>query len=216
MKKLPLLFLILLIGLGYYVAWPAWSAYELQNAIKAKDVVTIVRKIDFPSVRASLRPAAVQKLAELSAGPRTLPTSAVQAERIKQDAATRIVDRTLEGTATPDGLLRIISETGPLKASIEQLLRDHMSRVGERTTLVSGAGTAAAGKSGPVVRTVGTEEPRRQSRFGFSNIKSIWPASPFRYEIGIAKDQAATRPDILVDFGFTGTDWKITGIRQAT
>jgi hypothetical protein len=66
-----------------------------------------------------------------------------------------------------------------------------------------------------VGRTVGAEEPKRISSYGFANIKGIRPASPFRYEIGIAKDQAATRPDFIVDFGFTGTDWKITGVRPA-
>jgi hypothetical protein len=215
MKKLVLLLLILVLALGYYVAWPAWSAYELQSAVKAKDIETIARKIDFPSVRASLRAAAVQKLAELYDRPGTLPTSAVLAERIKQDAATRIVDPTLEGTVTPDGLLRIIGEGGPLRASIERMLRDHMSRTGQATGPVAGAGTAAAGKRGPVVRTVGDDQPTRAASFGMANIKSIRPASPFRYEIGIAKDQAAAQADVIVDFGFTGTDWKITGVRPA-
>src|SRR5258708_907035 len=103
MKKLSLFSLVLVLGLGYYVAWPAWSAYELQNAIKAKDLVTLAHKIDFPSVRASLRTAAVEKLAEL----RDRPDSAAGAlpiQRITKDETRRIVDRMLEGTATPDGL----------------------------------------------------------------------------------------------------------------
>ena len=33
--------------MGYYVAWPAWSAYELQDAIKTRDLATLARKIDF-------------------------------------------------------------------------------------------------------------------------------------------------------------------------
>jgi hypothetical protein len=215
MKKLSLFSLVLVLSVGYYVAWPMWSAYELHNAIKTKDLVSLAHKIDFPSVRASLRVAAVEKLAELhdradSAAAGTLPT-----QRITKEDTRRVVDRMLEGTATPDGLLRIIGEDGPLRASVERLLRDHMDRAGEGATPIAGTGTTAAGKSSPLVRTVGTEMPKERSSYGFANIKSIRPASPFRFEIGIAKDQVATRPDIFVDFGFTGTDWKITGVRLA-
>jgi hypothetical protein len=203
MKKLSLLILVL--GMGYYIAWPAWSAYELEDAIKTRDLATPARKIDFPSVRASLRASSVEKLAELHDRPNSL-LSAASSERNRNGAGTPIVDQLLERTATPDGLLRITREEVPLRTSIERLLRDHMNPAGEGAAQV--ASTA-------VERTVGAEEPKRRSSYGWANIKSIRPASPFRYEIGIAKDQAATRPDIFVDFGFTGTDWKITGIRPA-
>jgi hypothetical protein len=203
MKKLSLLILVLVLGLGYYVAWPAWSAYELQAAIKTRDLATLARKIDFPSVRTSLRASAVEKLAELRDRPNS-PAGAITSERNSKEG-TPIVDQLLERTATPDGLLRITREEGPLRASVERLFREHMNRAGEG---------AAQVKSTPVERT-GAEEPKRTSSYGLGNIKSIRPASPFRYTIGIAKDQAATRPDIIVDFGFTGTDWKITGVRPA-
>jgi hypothetical protein len=206
MKKLALVILVLVLGMGYYIAWPAWSAYELQDAIKTRDLATLARKIDFPSVRTSLRTSAMEKLAELHARPNSLSTSAVASERNRKDVGTPVVDQLLERTATPDGLLRISREEGPLRASIERLLRDHMNPAGEG---------AAQVKSTAAERTVGAEEPKTTSSYGLGNIKSIKPASPFRYEIGIAKDQAAARPDIIVDFGFTGTDWKITGVRLA-
>jgi hypothetical protein len=148
----------------------------------------------------------MEKLAELHDRPNSLLTGAVSSERNGEDVGTPIVDQLLERTATPEGLLRITREEGPLRASVERLLRDHMNRAGEG---------AAQVKSTPVERTVGAEEPKRTSNYGIGNIKSIRPASPFRYEIGIAKDQAATKPDVIIDFGFTGTDWKITGVRLA-
>jgi hypothetical protein len=45
---------------------------------KAKDLVALARKIDFPSVRASLREAVVQKFAELRDRRGTLPSSTVR------------------------------------------------------------------------------------------------------------------------------------------
>jgi hypothetical protein len=206
MKKLSLVILVVVLGMGYYIAWPALSAYELQNAIKTRDLVTLARKIDFPSVRASLRTFAAEKLAELRDRPNSSLAGAADGERTRKDVGTRVVDQMLEDAATPDGLLRISREDGPLRASIDRLLRDHMNRGGDSAAQVKKQPTGAHG---------GGEMPERTQRYGFGNIKSIRPASPIRYEIGIAKYQAATRPDIIVDFGFTGTDWKITGARPA-
>jgi hypothetical protein len=149
----------------------------------------------------------VEKLAELQDRPDLLQTGMVSTDRIRKDVGQRIVDRLLESTATPDGLLRLTREEGPLRSSIERLLRDHINDAGE--------GAAQVKSITPVEHTIGAEDPKRTSTYGVGNIKSIRPASPFRYEIGIAKDQAATRPDIIVDFGFTGMDWKITGVRPA-
>src|SRR5215475_5090712 len=145
MKKLSLLILILVLGMGYYIAWPAWSAYELQDAIKSKDLVTLARKIDFPSVRTSLRASAVEKLAELHDQPNSPLTGAVSSERNRKDVGTPIVDQLLKRAATPDGLLRITREEGPLKTSVERLLRDHMNRAEEGSAQV---------KSTPVERSV--------------------------------------------------------------
>src|SRR5262249_37229137 len=149
--KLALVILVLVLGMGYYIAWPAWSAYELQDAIKTRDLATLARKIDFPSVRTSLRTSAMEKLAELHARPNSLPTSAVASERNRKDVGTPVVDQLLERTATPDGLLRISREEGPLRASVERLLRDHMNPAGEG---------AAQVKSTTAERTVGAEAPK--------------------------------------------------------
>jgi hypothetical protein len=51
---------IVLAGL-FYLAWPAWSAYQLKIALESGDVLGVERGIDFPSVRNSLRPAVMAK-----------------------------------------------------------------------------------------------------------------------------------------------------------
>ena len=51
------LFLILGLFLIFYIAWPAWSGYRIYNALEKNDIATLERKIDFPSVRESLKPA---------------------------------------------------------------------------------------------------------------------------------------------------------------
>ena len=52
-----LLFLLLGLLLVFYVAWPAWSIYQIYDALEKNDATTLERKIDFPSVRESLKPA---------------------------------------------------------------------------------------------------------------------------------------------------------------
>ena len=58
--------LAIVAALGFYVAWPGWSAWQIANAIKAKDAPALDRKIDFPSVRASLKPSAEKEIGEVA------------------------------------------------------------------------------------------------------------------------------------------------------
>ena len=174
MKRLLLLLTVaLLLGIAFFVAWPSWAVYEIYSAIQAKDAAALERKIDLPSVRASLRSAAADKIAQLYVPTQSGPTSPVLAERLKREAVERLVGNALENVVTPYSLLLLVSEGGPLKAGVERLLRDQMGRadapkkVGPVTTLApgqagtkSGAGSAtpAAPKRGPVVRTISSED----------------------------------------------------------
>ncbi len=60
MKRL--MTLLVLIGLAFYGAWPAYSGYTIKSALAAKDSETLSAKIDFPSVRESMRPAVSAKV----------------------------------------------------------------------------------------------------------------------------------------------------------
>jgi hypothetical protein len=81
--------------------WPIWSVYQIYSAVKTKDAETLERKIDFPAVRVSLRNAAVQKLSELYDRLQSqLQSSPVLVARIKQEAASRIVDASLARLVT--------------------------------------------------------------------------------------------------------------------
>jgi hypothetical protein len=208
MKKYLALAVILL--LAFFVAWPAWSVYQIQSAIKAKDVDTLARKIDFPSVRASLRGAAVQKIAELYVPPASAPSSPALLERMKQDTVARVVDATLETLVAPDMLISLVSEGGQLKDSLERALRDQIGRGGSTVTrTLPGAG---AKKGGPV-RTVSSVEEAPVREVGLQNIKGFSMDGPFRYVIGVAKYASAPQADATVDLSYTGLDWKITAVR---
>ena len=212
MKKLWAAIIILLL-LAFYVVWPSWSAYQIYSAVKTKDAETLARKIDFPAVRVSLRNAAVQKMAELYDRPQSqLPNSPVLVARIKQEAASRIVDASLDRLVTADNLIRITSEGGQLKESVERILRDHITGAGDSARSAD-PGTSGVGKGGPVIRTIAPEEERPAPRYGLRNIKSFGMLSPLRFEIGVAKYATANEPDLTAELSFTGTDWKLTAVK---
>lgn len=237
MKKLLLLLTaFLLLAAAFFVAWPGWAIYEIHTAIQAKDAAALERRIDLASVRASLRTATADKLAQLYVPTQGGPTSPALAERLKREAVARLVGNALENLVTAEALLLVLSEGGPLKGSVERMLRDQMGRadapkrVGPVTTLGPGQGAAkpgaatpAAPKRGPVVRTISSEDtksgPEAEAEpdtvYGLRNIKSFSTLGPFRYEFGLAKNRKSSAPDVLADLSFTGLGWKITAIKPA-
>jgi hypothetical protein len=211
MKKYLAAVVILL--LAFYVAWPAWSIYQIQAAIKAKDVETLAGSIDFPSVRASLRSAAAQKIAELYVPPANAPTSPALLERMKQEAVSRVTDGALQALVTPDGLITFVSEGGQLKESVERALRDQITRGGAPPVARTIPGSIGGKQGGPVVRTISTVEEAPAREFGLQNIKGFAFGGAFRYEIGVAKFASASAADATVDLSYTGLGWKITAVR---
>jgi hypothetical protein len=212
MKKLWAVIIVLLL-LSFYGLWPIWSGYEIYAAVKTKDAETLKRKIDFPAVRVSLRNAAAQKISELYDRPQSqLPSSPALVARIKQEAASRMVDRALERVVTADNLIRITSEGGQLKESVERILRDQIIGIGDAAG-TAGAGSTGIGKQGAVIRTVGSEEQTAAPSYGLRNVKSFGMLGPLRFEIGVAKYAAAKEADLTAELSFTGTDWKLTAVK---
>jgi hypothetical protein len=63
MRRVLAIGLIVLLALaGFYVAWPAWTAFQIRQAIEANDPSALERKIDFVSVRARAKPFAAAQM----------------------------------------------------------------------------------------------------------------------------------------------------------
>lgn len=138
-----------------------------------------------------------------------------------------------EGGSAKEVVARTVNEqfvryggvTGLGAAGMAQRLEEEAARA---------AGTTASG-GGSVVRTVTSEPPPpvrigtpvktvgaapaeaaaepAKPTFGISNIKSFGPAGPLSMELGIAKDASAADADVTIEMSFTGTGWKLTGLR---
>ena len=54
--------------------------------------------------------------------------------------------------------------------------------------------------------------PPAKRRFGIANLKSIRPTSLLSFAVGVARDPAASEPDVISEMRFTGFDWRVVAI----
>lgn len=127
MKRL--LLLVLLLGFGFYVAWPAWSGYSIKTALDSGDAATLRNKIDFVSVRESLRPAArfhAEKMMTEALQDSNSPVATVLDDRTKAALLPKIVDQSLDRVVTPENLIRIAAQGGEAKNVIAKIIKEQM------------------------------------------------------------------------------------------
>jgi hypothetical protein len=195
MRKL--LFLLLGLLLVFYVAWPAWSSYQIYDALEKSDITTLERKIDFPSVRESLKPAIraeVDKRLDRTPGD---DAGHLRDGRLGQKIGPKLVEIVLNKIVTAQSIASIYEWRG----DISQVVKD-VKEIREIGTPTGGAGIAGMGAN--------------PSTLGLSNIKRFAFTSPTSFEIGIAKDASGSGPDLTAQMGFRHTDWKLTGLVPKT
>ena len=200
------LLLLALLTTGFYVAWPAWSLQRVADALRRNDDATLAQMIDFPGVRASMRPALTEEVTRRyeqlrgeGGGMRSL-----LANQLKADVLPKLVDTTLDAVVTPVGVLQLARNRVALREAIERVLEQRIvlggSSVGQAMRPPpAGTGAAPAGGGGG-------------PRYTTDNIKRIALAGPLSIEIGVNRNPAAAEPELLVQMAFTGADWKIVGL----
>jgi hypothetical protein len=252
MKKL--IGLLVLALLGFYIAWPAWSGYQIYSALNNKDSGLLERKVDFPRVRESMRPAVMgevekqidQQLKQAGGG-----LGAVLGGDLKKQLMPKMMDAVLQTIVTPANVLRIAGEGGDVAGSVRKILEEQMAASGGLPVMPKLGGTSGTGGmalpggglSGlggiatqmgvpglPGMPGLGGNAPANtvppapnpvavpaattaaKTKFGFSNIKSFGFNGPFGFKIAVAKDPAATAPDVTAGMSFSGFDWKVTEV----
>lgn len=205
--------IIILAGL-FYVAWPAYSAYQLKVALESGDAAGLERGIDFPSVRESLRPAVTAQLSQSlkSAAKGTLGGDAL-VDKLGADALPKLVDAGLDTLLTPEALIRINAEGKSLKDFIATMKADRPELAGQIGGLVRdflGKKPAPAPSSAPQAPAAAAPIVPEEKRLGLGNIKSVGLDGPFAITLGVARDAKAPDADLEVTMGYTGTGWRVT------
>jgi len=205
--------IIILAGL-FYVAWPAYSAYQLKVALESGDAAGLERGIDFPSVRESLRPAVTARLSESLKGvAKGTPGGDALVEKMSAQTLPKLVDAGLDTLLTPQALIRIHADGKSLKEYIATMKADRPELAGQIGGLVRdllGKGTAPAPSGEPDAPAAAAPIVPEEKRLGLGNVKSVGLDGPFAITLGVARDANAPDADLEVTMGYTGTGWRVT------
>lgn len=114
MRKLLILPFVLL-ALGY-LAWPAWAAWQLRGAVKARDLPSIEARVDWPLLRANIKQTIGTNLRDETKN----PDAGLISRTLKRTVAPFLADRVVDMAVTPGTLARVLAG----KALIDERKRD--------------------------------------------------------------------------------------------
>lgn len=159
---LRLLTLAILAAVGFWVAWPAYSGFQINRALQAGNAAALSGKIDFDSVRASLRPSVTaeagkrvdEALARQGAGGLAL------AGDLKKQLLPKVVDGALVTLVTPENIIRVYREGDKAKDAIARIVGEQIGKSSGGLGAVlgglsGGAGGGDAGKLGDLAKGLG-------------------------------------------------------------
>lgn len=156
MKRLLLLVVVLMLA-GFYVGWPAWSGYQISQALKTHDAHTLERKIDFTSVRVGIRPIVASEvdkaLDRMQRDPGSL--TGTFAAALRKDLAPRFVDVALQTFVTPDNVVRMVQHGGSVRDFVRQSIAEQTGRSGRRGAPSPGADPSGSADAEPSRRSGG-------------------------------------------------------------
>ena len=124
-----------------YIAVPLWTAWTIREAIRDNDSAYLEHKIEWPSVRVSLKES-LQKFAFTAAGAMTAaPEKPGMWQRFKTYLGRGAVDQFVEATVTPAGLSSVFQmrktynqRLGSGESAVRPPLFERMKRVWARVT----------------------------------------------------------------------------------
>lgn len=214
MRKL--LVLIVLALLGFYGAWPAWSGWRISTAIKERDKALLASKVDFPSVREALKPvvtAELERLLEQRLKQDAGPLGGLIAGQFKGGQLAAIAESAINSVVTPETVIGIVEQGGTLKEAMERVLGEQIGRGLTRPGPGRSAGPLPPGSPGqPSAPTEPVKPAAGKPPLGIANIKRFAVDGPLSFTVGIARNAAASEPDLMATMAFSGGDWKVVRI----
>lgn len=225
MKRFLIIVLFLL--LAFYVAWPAISAWQIHSAVESGDARALERKVDFASVRRSLVPVVERTISEqidsakTSGGVAVAVLSSVLQGPMLRQVSTAVLDQLV----TPDTVIMLSRQPGTLADAISRSVAEQVARItaaaptpgtsgGEPSASRAPGGSPGSGGAPPQNSAPVKEDP--VWLMGLANIRYLSPRDPLSFEVGLARDPAATNADMIAEMGFVNFDWKLTGLVPKT
>jgi hypothetical protein len=130
MKRLILLVLLALIS--FYVAWPAFTGYQIYQGLESNQPDVLASKIDFPAVRRSMRgPVIDQVYARIESVMKDLgPATRLLGDQIPKDNIEKIIDGALESVVSPAKTVEIYANGGSLNTAIKDAILNEINKMG--------------------------------------------------------------------------------------
>lgn len=213
MKRFVVLAVLLL--LAFYGAWPAFSVYQIRQGLKTGDAAQLSGKIDFDAVRTSLRPSVEREAEQVFTAiiDKGGPLAAALGPQVREKIMPGLIDRALSTLVTPEVLIRVVRDGRNARETIARIVVEQGATSAGKGLggLLGGDKNEAVDDQKPATTTSGGDTKARPV-YGLSNIKALGIEGPLGFKLGVAKDPAASEPDITAHMAFTGFDWKLVGL----
>ncbi len=116
MKKIVLFAIIL--AAGFYMAWPAYSLYQIADGVKVKDESKLQNKIAWQSVRASLREPVTKRVKkEIGNQTKSQGVEGVLMGQLAGEFAPQLVEKILDAYVTPKGIIMLANQGGNINTA---------------------------------------------------------------------------------------------------
>ena len=135
---LRLLFLMLAVFIGGWVAWPAYSAYQIYGGMQSGDTDVLERKINWESMRGSLRPTVAAEV-EKALG------DVGGASELTASFMPQIVEAALKAVVTPQGLAQVMAHGGDVSSAVKKIVSKQAGKLGGLAALTGGGDSSGGG-----------------------------------------------------------------------
>ncbi len=148
MKKF--IFLIVVLVLGFYVGWPAFSGYQINQALQGDDAGALEDKIDFASVRQSLRMPILAKVDQrMTSTMKSLgPAAAMLGGSIPKEKIATIVDGALGDVVNAARVIEIYGKGGDFAGAMQDAVMKQIDKLGGVGALFASNDSAGANAGG--------------------------------------------------------------------
>ncbi|MCF6200032.1 MAG: DUF2939 domain-containing protein [Hyphomicrobiaceae bacterium] len=144
---LRILFLAVAVFVGGWVAWPAFSAYQIYSGMKSADVSVLRDKINWDSMRASLRPVVASEVEKSIGKMGGKGLAGAMMPQLKRQFMPQIIDMAMKTVVTPKGLSQVMAHGGDVSSAVKKIVSKQVGKLGGLGAL-TGGGSGNSGGGG--------------------------------------------------------------------
>jgi len=137
---LRILFLAVVVLVGGWVAWPAFSAYQIYSGMQSADESVLRDKINWDSMRVSLRPIVASEVEKSIGKIGGKGMAGALMPQLKQRFMPQIIDMAMKTVVTPRGLTQVMAHGGDVSSAVKKIVSKQVGKMGGLGALTGGGG----------------------------------------------------------------------------